>query len=72
MAQTVKAESNGLVIEAHVLRAVGIDGQAEVQVQVEAQRLVIEPPGDTRRQRLAEDLERLMASYASLLPRLMA
>lgn len=65
---TLKSQQTGLHIDASVLKELGIEGEVDVEIRREGQRLVVEASRGMRLQRLAEDLDRLMACGAEQLP----
>jgi hypothetical protein len=71
MKQTQKTPNGGLVIEAQLLRELGFDADVEFEVRCEGKRLVLEVARGPRLQRLAEDLDRLMAAQAQELSQLL-
>jgi antitoxin component of MazEF toxin-antitoxin module len=70
MTQTIKIQSTGLVIEAELLKSLGLEGDSEVEIHLEGHRVVVEAVRGARLQRLSDDLNRLMACGAETLPQL--
>jgi antitoxin MazE len=67
---TAIGDSQGLIIEEPILELLGIDKDTPLEVKTDGEALIIRPARESRRQRVRQATERLMAHHDETLRKL--